>query len=59
MSYNAQAACAGQSSLPYAVIPACGATGSQLTIDVSHEPAEAITDTDVGPTLPTTSNTCN
>src|SRR6185436_9828622 len=49
--YTAQAACKGQ-YLPYAVIPSCGATGSQLSVVVSHEMAEAVTDTDVGPTAP-------
>jgi len=51
--YTAQASCKGQ-YLPYAVIPDCG--GGTPDITVSHEVAEAVTDTDVGPTTPMSAN---
>jgi MYXO-CTERM domain-containing protein len=38
------------------VLPDCGYAGDQLSGVVSHEIAEAITDTDVGPTTPLTAN---
>jgi len=51
----AASGCQGQ-YLPYAVIVDCGNEGAQLSDVVSHELAEAITDTDVGPTTPATGN---
>lgn len=51
----AASGCRGQ-YLPYAVIADCGYEGAQLSDVVSHELAEAITDTDVGPTTPATGN---
>jgi hypothetical protein len=51
----AASGCQGQ-YLPYAVLVDCGNEGAQLSDVVSHELAEAITDTDVGPTTPATAN---
>lgn len=51
----AASGCKGQ-YLPYAVLVDCGYEGDQLSDVVSHELAEAITDTDVGPTTPPTGN---
>jgi hypothetical protein len=45
----AKAGCAGQ-YFPYAVIPDCGSSTSGLASVCSHELAEAISDSDVGPT---------
>ena len=38
--------------IPYAVIPDCGGSATGLSEVVSHELAEAMSDTDVGPTNP-------
>jgi MYXO-CTERM domain-containing protein len=53
--YTAPAACKGQ-YVPYAVIPDCGSDTTGLSSICSHELAEAVSDTDVGPTSPPTSN---
>jgi hypothetical protein len=56
VTYTGEPSCKGQ-YIPYAVIPDCGTNqGSDLEGVVSHELAEAVTDTDVGPTTPTTGN---
>jgi MYXO-CTERM domain-containing protein len=47
IAYTAPTSCKGQ-YLPYAVIVDCGEEGDQLADIVSHELAEAVTDTDVG-----------
>jgi len=49
-SYDGQVSCTGQ-YIPYAVIPDCQDSQDDFVAAVSHELAEAITDTDVGPTV--------
>jgi uncharacterized membrane protein YgcG len=50
-SYDAQVSCKGK-YIPYAVIPDCGLPTNYMAATISHELAEAVSDSDVGPTNP-------